>query len=186
VKGTFFVLDWVTLASTTLCLFGAFSRRVFVHVTAIPGLLVFVRFPFATRPLSPAALEASFLICLEVIDKLAVPVGVVALSRSVTMGETWHIAVFVVRHGGGWRRSGSCRTSRLATATAASPAALAALALVSKGCGHHFRSLLLFWRIPPFVAAIPLSSVLDGGSLQRFAGVVVGSRVVACNGDHGI
>jgi hypothetical protein len=80
VKGTFFVLDWVTLASTTLCLFGGFGRRVFVHITAIPGLLVFVCFSFATRSLSPAALEASFLVHLEVVDKLAVPVGVVALS----------------------------------------------------------------------------------------------------------
>jgi hypothetical protein len=80
VKGTFFVLDWVTLASTTLCLFSGFGRRVFVHVTAIPGLLVFVRFSFATRPLSLAAFETSFLICLEVIDKLVVLVGVVALS----------------------------------------------------------------------------------------------------------
>jgi hypothetical protein len=52
--------------------------------------------------LSPAALETSFLIRLEVIDKLAVPVGVVALSQSVTMGKTWHIVVFIVRHGGGW------------------------------------------------------------------------------------
>jgi hypothetical protein len=80
VKGTFFVLDWVALASATLCLFGGFGRRVFVHVTAIPGLLFFVRFPFATRPLSPAALEASLLIWLKVVDKLAVPVGVIALS----------------------------------------------------------------------------------------------------------
>jgi hypothetical protein len=80
VKGTFFVLDWVTLASITLCLFGGFGRRVFVHITAIPRLLVFVRFSFATRPLSLAALEAGFLIRLEVVDKLAVPVGVVALS----------------------------------------------------------------------------------------------------------
>jgi hypothetical protein len=60
------------------------------------------------------------------------------------------------------------------------------LALVSEGCGHHIRSLLLFWRILPFVAAIPLFSFLDGGSHQRFAGVVIGGRVVACNGDHGI
>jgi hypothetical protein len=46
--------------------------------------------------------------------------------------------------------------------------------------------LLLFWRILPFVAAVPLSGVLDGESLQRFAGIVGGGCVVACNGDHGI
>jgi hypothetical protein len=46
--------------------------------------------------------------------------------------------------------------------------------------------LLLFWQILLFVAIIPLSSVLDGESLQRFAGVVIGGRIVACNGDHGI
>jgi hypothetical protein len=126
------------------------------------------------------------LICLEVIDKLAVPVGVVALSRSVTIGKTRHIAVFIVRHRGGWRHSGSCRTSRLATACAASFVTLPTLALVSEGCGHHIQSLLLFRRILPFIAAIPLASVLDGGSLQRFAGVVVGGHIVACNGDHGI
>jgi hypothetical protein len=165
VKGTFFVLDWVALASATLCLFGGFWRRVFVHVTAIPGLLVFVRFPFATRLLSPATLEASLLIRLKVVAKLAVLVGMIALSRGVTMGETWHIAVFIVRHEGGWRRSGSCRTPRLATASTASSAVLAALPLISEGCGYHVRSLLLFWRILPFIAAIPLSSVLDGGSL---------------------
>jgi hypothetical protein len=78
-KGSFFVFDWVALASITLCLFGGFGRRVFIHITAILGLLVFVRFPFATRPLSPVALEASFLIHLEVVDKFAVLVGVIAL-----------------------------------------------------------------------------------------------------------
>jgi hypothetical protein len=46
--------------------------------------------------------------------------------------------------------------------------------------------LLLFWRILPFVAIVPLSSILDGGSLQLFAGVIIGGRVVACNGYHGI
>jgi hypothetical protein len=34
----------------------------------------------ATRPLSPGAFGASFLVRLDVIDKFAVPVGVVALS----------------------------------------------------------------------------------------------------------
>jgi hypothetical protein len=60
------------------------------------------------------------------------------------------------------------------------------LTLIGKDCGHHIRSLLLFWRIFPFIAVVPLSSILDGGSLQRFAGIVVGSRVIACNGDHGV
>jgi hypothetical protein len=45
---------------------------------------------------------------------------------------------------------------------------------------------LLFWRILPFIAIVPLSSILDGGSLQGFVGVVVGGRIVACDGDHGI
>jgi hypothetical protein len=67
-----------------------------------------------------------------------------------------------------------------------SPATLAALTLVSEGCGHHIRSLLLFWRILPFIAVVPLSSVLDGGSLQRFASVIIGGRIVGSNGDHGI
>jgi hypothetical protein len=81
VKGSFFVFDWVPLASITLCLFGGFGRRVFIHITAILGLLILilVRFPFATRLLSPVALEASFLIRLEVIDKFVVPIGVIAL-----------------------------------------------------------------------------------------------------------
>jgi hypothetical protein len=63
---------------------------------------------------------------------------------------------------------------------------LAALSFVGEGCGHHVRSLLLFWRILPFVAIVLLSSVLDGESLQRFTGVVIGDHVVASNGDHGI
>jgi hypothetical protein len=63
---------------------------------------------------------------------------------------------------------------------------LAALSFIGEGCGHHVRGLLLFWRILPFVAAVSLSSVLDGGSFQRFAGVVSGGRVVAYNVDHGI
>jgi hypothetical protein len=37
-----------------------------------------------------------------------------------------------------------------------------------------------------FVAIVPLSGILDGGSLQRFAGVGGGGRIVACNGDHKI
>jgi hypothetical protein len=79
VKRSFFVFDWVTLASLALYLFGGFGRRIFVHITAILRLLVFVRFSFATRPSSPVALVASFLIRLDVIDKLAVLVGVIAL-----------------------------------------------------------------------------------------------------------
>jgi hypothetical protein len=63
---------------------------------------------------------------------------------------------------------------------------LAALSFVGEGCGYHVRSLLFFWQIFPFVATVPLSSILDGRSLQRFTGVVGGSRVVACNGDYGI
>jgi hypothetical protein len=73
-------LEWVARASSTLCLFGGFWRRVFVHVTAILGLFFLVRFSFAMRPLSPGVFVASFLIRLEVVDKLAVPVGVIALS----------------------------------------------------------------------------------------------------------
>jgi hypothetical protein len=81
VKSSLFigVFEWVAHASPTLCLFSGFGRRVFIHITAILGFLVLVRFSFATRPLSPAALVASFLICLDVIDKFAVPVGVIAL-----------------------------------------------------------------------------------------------------------
>jgi hypothetical protein len=67
-------------ASSTLCLFGGFGHRVLFHITAILGLLLFVHFPFATRPLSPGAFVASFLVRLDVFDKLAVPVGVIALS----------------------------------------------------------------------------------------------------------
>jgi hypothetical protein len=80
VKGSFFVgiFEWVNRASPTLCLFGGFGRRVFVHITTILGLLFLVRFSFATRPLSSIALVASFLIRLNVIDKFAVPVGVIA------------------------------------------------------------------------------------------------------------
>jgi hypothetical protein len=46
--------------------------------------------------------------------------------------------------------------------------------------------LLLFWQILSFVAIVPLSSVLDGGSLQRFTGIIIGGRVVGCDGDHGV
>jgi hypothetical protein len=63
---------------------------------------------------------------------------------------------------------------------------LVALSFVGEGCGHHVQGLLFFWRILLVVATVLLSGVLDGGSLQRFAGIVVGGRVVACNGDHGI
>jgi hypothetical protein len=37
------------------------------------------------------------LIRLKVVDKLAVSVGVIALSRGVTMGETWHVVRLLVR-----------------------------------------------------------------------------------------
>jgi hypothetical protein len=81
VKGSFFVgiFEWVTHASPTLCLFSGFGHRVFVHNTTILGLLIPVCFSFATRPLSPVALVASFLIYLDIVDKFAVPVGVIAL-----------------------------------------------------------------------------------------------------------
>jgi hypothetical protein len=82
VKGSFFIgiFEWVTHASPTLCLFGGFGRRVFVHITDILGLLILVRFSFTTRSLLPVALVASFLVRLDVVDKITVPVGVIALS----------------------------------------------------------------------------------------------------------
>jgi hypothetical protein len=81
VEGSLFViLVWVTRASSTLGLFGGFGRRVFFHIAAILGLLFLVRFSFATRSLSPGVFVASFLIRLDVVDKLAVPIGVIALS----------------------------------------------------------------------------------------------------------
>jgi hypothetical protein len=60
------------------------------------------------------------------------------------------------------------------------------LTLIGEGCGHHIQSWLLFWWILPFIAIVSLSSILDGRSLQRFAGIVIGGRVVAYNGDHRI
>jgi hypothetical protein len=80
-KGSLFgVLVWVTHASSTLSLLGRFGRMVFFHIAAILGLLFLVRFPFATRLLSPGAFVASFLVRLDVTDKLVVPVGVIARS----------------------------------------------------------------------------------------------------------
>jgi hypothetical protein len=67
------------LASLTLCLLRGIGCKIFVHITAILGLLVFVRISFATRPLSLVTLIASYLIRLDVVDKLAVSVGVIAL-----------------------------------------------------------------------------------------------------------
>jgi hypothetical protein len=81
VKGSLFgVLVWVTCASSTLGLFGGLGHRVFFHITAILGLLFLVHFSFATGPLSSGAFVASFLVRLDVIDKLAVPVRVIAFS----------------------------------------------------------------------------------------------------------
>jgi hypothetical protein len=95
------------------------------------------------------------------------------------MGKAWHITVLIVGHRGGQHRSGSCRAPWLATASTASLAALATLTLIGEGCGHHIWSLLLFWRILPFIAIVLLSSILGGGSLQGFVGIVIGGRVVA-------
>jgi hypothetical protein len=47
--------------------------------------------------LLPGAFVASFLVRLYIIDEFAVPVGVIALSRSIPMGEAWHVTVFIVR-----------------------------------------------------------------------------------------
>jgi hypothetical protein len=82
------------------------------------------------------------------------------------MGEAWHVTVLIIGHRGRQRHSGSCEAPRLAAARTASLAALAALSFVREGCCHHIWSLLLFWRILLFIAVVPLSSVLDGGSLQ--------------------
>jgi hypothetical protein len=76
----FGVLIWVTHASSTFGLFGGFGHRVFFHIAAILGLLFLVRFSFATKHLPLGVFVASFLIRLDVIDKLAIPVGVIALS----------------------------------------------------------------------------------------------------------
>jgi hypothetical protein len=81
VKGSLFgILVWVTHANSTLSFFGGFGRRVFFHIAAILGLLFLVRVSFATSSLSSGAFVASFLVRLDVIDKLAVPVGVIPLS----------------------------------------------------------------------------------------------------------
>jgi hypothetical protein len=79
-RSLFGALVWVTRTSPTLCLFSGFGRRTFVNIAAILGLLFLVRFSFATRSLSPGAFVASFLVYLDVIDELAVSVGVIALS----------------------------------------------------------------------------------------------------------
>jgi hypothetical protein len=63
------------------------------------------------------------------------------------MGEAWHVAVLIVGHGGSRHRSGSWGAPWLAAAGTASPTALAALSFVEEGCGHHIRSLLLFFRL---------------------------------------
>jgi hypothetical protein len=59
------------------------------------------------------AFVASFLVLLDVIDKLAVPIGVIALFRGIPMGEARHAAVLVVGYGSSRRHSGSCRALRL-------------------------------------------------------------------------
>jgi hypothetical protein len=53
---------------------------VFFHIATVLGLLFLVYFPFAMRSLSPGAFVASFFVRLDVIDKLAVPIGGIALS----------------------------------------------------------------------------------------------------------
>jgi hypothetical protein len=76
----FSIFIWVTHVSSTLGFFGGFGRRVFFHIVAILGLLFLVCLSFATRSLSSGAFLASFLIRLDVIDKLVVLIGVIALS----------------------------------------------------------------------------------------------------------
>jgi hypothetical protein len=83
--------------------------------------------------LSSGAFVASFLVRLDVIDKLAVPVGVIALSRGILTGEARHVAVLIVGYGSSRRCSGSCRAPRLAATGATSPAALSTLALLGEG-----------------------------------------------------
>jgi hypothetical protein len=81
VKGSLFgILVWVTRTSSTLSFFGGFGHRVFFNIAAILGLLFLVSFSFAMRSLSSGAFVASFLVRLDVIDKLVVPIGVIALS----------------------------------------------------------------------------------------------------------
>jgi hypothetical protein len=53
---------------------------VVIFIAAILGLLFLVHFSFAMRLLSSGVFVASFLIRVDVIDKFAVPVGVIALS----------------------------------------------------------------------------------------------------------
>jgi hypothetical protein len=115
--------------------------------------------------LSSGAFVASFLVCLDVIDKPAVLVGVIALSRGIPMGEAQHIAVLIVGHERSRHRSGSCGAPRLTAVGNVSPSLLSTLALLGEGCCHHIRSVLFFGRTLPFVT-IPLSSILDGGCLQ--------------------
>jgi hypothetical protein len=73
------------------------------------------------------------LVCLDVIDKLAVIVGVIALARGIPMGEARHVTVLIVGYGSSRRRSGSYRAPRLATTGAASPTVLSTLAILGEG-----------------------------------------------------
>jgi hypothetical protein len=71
--------------------------------------------------LSSGVLVASFLVRIDVIDKLTVPVGVIALSRGIPMGEARHVAVLIIGYGSSRRHSGSCRAPWLTTTVATSP-----------------------------------------------------------------
>jgi hypothetical protein len=113
------------------------------------------------------ALAACFLVHLEVVDKFAVLVGMVAFSRYVLMGKAWHIMVFIVGHGRSWRDSGSCRAPLLAATTTVSSAALSTLTFFREACCHNIWGVLLLRRAIYFViVVIPLSTILDVGCLQ--------------------
>jgi hypothetical protein len=105
------------------------------------------------------------LVRLEVVEKLAVLVGVVALPCCVPVGKAWHVAVLIIGYGGSRCGGRSCGTPLLATA-ATSTAVLSALTFFGKGCCHHVRCVLFLRWALPFVVVVPLSSILDGGCLQ--------------------
>jgi hypothetical protein len=83
--------------------------------------------------LSSGALVASFLVRLDVIDKLTVPVSVIALSRGIPMAEARHVTVLIIGYERSRRRSESYRAPRLAATGVASPTMLSALAFLGEG-----------------------------------------------------
>src|SRR3954468_24142019 len=119
-------------------------------------MFLLLPFALASRSILPASFVAGLRVFLEVVDELAMAIGVGGFAIGVEVYKSWHITVLLVCLGNTGRCRGSFTTSLLPRTSPLSSAMLSAISSSYKRHRDHVGGLLLFWRALPLGVVVPL------------------------------